>query len=124
MIRGQSVTLPKRLNAPFVSGAIAVLCFVGASVLDVVPVGIGLVCLIGIIQGALPHPELMTFVAGMLATVVVFSSLGLLLGDSISAAIVLVPVFTTLVLIYAIGAFLTSLILTRLRRYIVSRLGN
>lgn len=116
--------LLKRLNAPFVSGAITVLCFVIASTLDVVPVGIGLVCVIGIIQGALSHPELMTFIAGMLATVVVFSSLGLLLGDSISAAVVLVPVFTTLILLYAVGAFLTSLILTRLWRYTVSRLSN
>lgn len=89
--------------------------------LDVGPVGIALVCLIGGIQGALPQRELMTFVAGMLAMMVVFSGVGLLAGNSISAGLVMVPLFTALILFYAIGAFFLSLMASRLWRRFVSR---
>jgi hypothetical protein len=67
------MNLLKRLNVPFVAGAIAALCFLIAFRLDAAPVGIGFVCLIGITQGALPRHQLMTFVAGMLAIMVVLS---------------------------------------------------
>ena len=115
------MTLLKRLNAPFVLGAIAASCFLGASMLDVAPVGIGLVCLIGGIEGALPRRELITFVAGMLAMMVVFSGLGLLAGNSISAGLVMVPLLTALILLYALGAFFLSLMVSRLWRRFVSR---
>lgn len=114
------MTLLKRLNAPFVLGAIAALVFLVAPMLDVVPVGIGLVYLIGGIQGALPRPELMTFVAGMLAMMAAFAGLGLLLGNSISAAIVMVPFLTALILFYAVGAFFLNLMVSRLWLHLVS----
>ena len=112
--------LLKRLNAPFVGGAIAALCFLVAAMLDAVPVGVGLVCLIGIIHGALPRHELMTFVAGVLAMMAVFSALALLFGDSFSAGFVMVPLLTALILFYAIGAFFISLVVSRLWRHLVS----
>lgn len=115
------MNLLKPLIAPFVSGAIAALCFLVASMLDAVPVGIGLVCLIGVIQGALPRHELMTFVAGMLAMMVVFSGLGMLFGNSISAGFVMVPLLTALILFYAVVAFFISSMVSRLWRHFVAK---
>ncbi|WP_313705706.1 hypothetical protein [Massilia sp.] len=115
------MNLLKRLNTPCVSGAIAALCFLVASMLDAAPVGIGLVCLIGVIQGAFPRHELMTFVAGMLAMMVVFSGLGLLLGNSIPAGFVMVPLLTALILFYAVVAFFIGSVVSRLWRQFVSR---
>ena len=111
----------KRLKIPFIGGAIAALCFLVAFMLDAAPVGIALVCLIGVIQGARHRHELMTFVAGMLAIVVIFSVLGLLFGNSISAGVVVVPFLTALILFYAVGAFVISLLVSRLWRRLASR---
>ena len=118
------MTLLKRLNAPFVLGAVAALCFLVAAMLDLAPVGIALVCLIGGIQGAHPQRELMTFVAGTLAMMVVFSGLGLLAGNSIAVGVVMVPFLTALILFYAIGAFFLSLVVSRLWRHLASRPSN
>lgn len=110
----------KQLNTPFVGGAIAALCFLFTSMFDAAPVGIGLVCLIGVVQGALPQHELMTFAAGILAMMLVFLGLGLLLGNSISAGFVMVPFLTALILLYAIVAFCFGSVISRLWRHFVS----
>jgi len=114
------MNLLKRLNAPFVGSAIAALCFLVVSMLDAAPVGIGLICLIGVVQGALPQHEPMTFVAGILATTLVFLGLGLLFGNSISAGFVMVPFLAAIILLYAIVAFCISSVVTRLWRHVVS----
>jgi len=120
----QTMNLLKRLKAPFASGATAALCFLVTAMLDAAPVGIGLVGLIGVIQGAHPRHELMTFVAGVLAMMIVFAGLGLLFGNSIGVAFVMVPFLTALILFYAVSAFFVSLMVSRLWRNFSSRQGS
>lgn len=115
------MSLQRRMNAPFIAGVIAALQFLVTGILDAVHAGVGLVCLIGLIQGALPRPELVPFAAGVLGMIVIGSGLGILLGNSISAGVVMVPFLTAFILFYAIGAFFISLMVSRLLRFALDR---
>ncbi len=117
----QTMSLQRRVNAPFIAGVIAASQFLVTGMLDAVPAGNGLVCLIGLIQGALLRPELVPFAAGVLGMMVIGSGLRILLGNSISAGVVMVPFLTAFILFYAIGAFFISLMVSRLLRFALDR---
>ncbi|WP_028600972.1 hypothetical protein [Ottowia thiooxydans] len=92
-------------RSTFIAGVLALLFFLAASALSATRIGIAGVCLISFVLGWLMNPSFAVYLGGIFAAFGVASGIGLLFGESVSSAMVIVPIFAGLLLLYAGVAF-------------------
>lgn len=89
----------------FIAGVLTLLLFMLAGSLSATPVGLVGACLIGAALGAFRRPSFVAYAGGIISALSICCAVGLLFGESLSAAIVMVPFILMLVLLYAGAAF-------------------
>lgn len=92
----------------FIAGVLTLLLFVGASALSATPVGLIGGCLIGVVLGTLRYPSFAVYSGGIVSALAFFSAVGLLIGDSLSAAIIMIPFIFSVVFLYSGAAFIVG----------------
>ena len=104
----------------FIAGVLALLLFLAAGALSATPFGVVGVCLVSFVLGTLGNPSFSIYSGGILAALAICSALGLLFGDSASAAIIMVPFIAVLVFLYASAAFFIGRLAAKLWHRITS----
>lgn len=90
----------------FIAGVLTLLLSVGASALSATPVGLIGGCLIGVVLGALRSPSFAVYSGGIVSALAFFSVVGLLTGDELSAAMIMIPFIFSVLFLYAGAAFI------------------
>jgi hypothetical protein len=89
----------------FISGVLSLLLFIGAGALSATPVGLAGVGLIGFALGAFRRPSFFAYLGGIVSALIVCSGFSILLGDTLDAAIIMVPYILLLLLLFAGTSF-------------------
>lgn len=92
----------------FIAGVLTLLLFLVAGALSATPVGLVGAGLIGLVLGFFRRPSFAAYAGGVVSALAVCTAVGLVLGDSLSATIIMVPYILLLVMLYAGAAFLVG----------------
>lgn len=104
----------------FSAGVLTLLLSIGAGALSAMPVGLACAGLIGFALGIFWPRSFLAYLGGIVSALIICSGFSILLGDTLDAAIIMVPYILLLLLLFAGTSYFVGRLVGMLWRRITS----